>query len=111
MSKSITAALWSGLIFPGAGHLYLKLYGRGISLIVVSAICLVIILSNVAEQSMAVVAKIQADGGNIDPSRILEMASQGSSASVDTQSFNIAMIVFSVCWIVGVVDAYRLGKR
>ena len=110
MSKSITGALWSGLVFPGAGHLYLKSYRRGISLIVVSAICLVIILANVAEQSMAVVAKIQADGGNIDPSRILEMASQGS-ASVDTQSFNIAMIVFFVCWIVGVVDAYRLGKR
>ena len=110
MSKSITGALWSGLVFPGAGHLYLKSYRRGISLIVVSAICLVIILANVAEQSMAVVAKIQADGGNIDPSRILEMASQGS-ASADTQSFNIAMIVFMVCWIIGVVDAYRLGKR
>ena len=110
MSKSISAALWSGMIFPGAGHLYLKSYKRGISLIVVSAICLAIILSNAAEQALAVAAKIQADGGNIDPSRILEMASQGS-ASADTQSFNIEMIVFMVCWIVGVVDAYRLGKR
>ena len=110
MSKSVTAALWSGLVFPGAGHLFLKSYGRGIGLIVVSAISLSIIVSQAAEQALAVVAKIQADGGNIDPSRILEMASQGS-ASADTQSFNIAMIVFMVCWIVGVVDAYRLGKR
>lgn len=110
MSKSVTAALWSGLVFPGAGHLFLKSYGRGIGLIVVSAISLSIIVSHAAEQALAVVAKIQADGGNIDPSRILEMASQGS-ASADTQSFNIAMIVFMVCWIVGVVDAYRLGKR
>lgn len=88
----------------------MKSYGRGIGLIVVSAISLSIIVSHAAEQALAVVAKIQADGGNIDPSRILEMASQGS-ASADTQSFNIAMIVFMVCWIVGVVDAYRLGKR
>ena len=110
MTTSIKAALWSGLVFPGAGHLFLKSYGRGIGLIVVSAISLSIIVSHAAEQALAVVAKIQADGGNIDPSRILEMASQGS-ASADTQSFNIAMIVFMVCWIVGVVDAYRLGKR
>ena len=110
MTTSIKAALWSGLVFPGAGHLFLKSYGRGIGLIVVSAISLSIIVSHAAEQALAVVAKIQADGGNIDPSRILEMASQGS-ALADTQSFNIAMIVFMVCWIVGVVDAYRLGKR
>ena len=110
MTASIKAALWSGLVFPGAGHLFLKSYGRAIGLIVVSAISLSIIVSHAAEQAMGVVAKIQADGGVPDLNRILEMASQ-ASASADTQSVNITMIVFMVCWIIGVVDAYRLGKR
>lgn len=110
MSKSIKAALWSGLVFPGAGHLFLQRYGRGIGLIGVSAICLFIIVSNAAEQAMAVVAKIEADGVMPDPSRILALASQGSAAA-DTQSLSIATMVLLVCWIVGVLDAYRLGKR
>ncbi|MBT9612928.1 MAG: hypothetical protein IV108_06655 [Burkholderiales bacterium] len=110
MSKSIKAALWSGLVFPGAGHLFLKFNGRGIGLIAVSAICLFIIVSNAAEQAMAVLAKIEADGGMVDSSRVLALASQGS-VSADTQSLSIAMMVLIVCWIVGVADAYRLGKR
>ncbi len=110
MSKSIKAALWSGLVFPGAGHLFLKFNGRGIGLITVSAICLFIIVSNATEQAMAVLEKIEADGGMLDPSRVSELVSQAST-SVGTPTLTIATMVLIVCWILGVADAYRLGKR
>ncbi|MDP1683379.1 MAG: hypothetical protein Q8L39_16605 [Burkholderiales bacterium] len=110
MSKSIKAALWSGLVFPGAGHLYLKCYGRGIGLIAVSAFCLFIIISKSTEQAMAVLEKIEADGGMVDPSRVLALVSQAST-SVGTPTLTIATMVIIACWVVGVVDAYRLGKR
>ena len=110
MSKSIKAALWSGLVFPGAGHLFLKFNGRGIGLIAVSAICVFIIVSTATEQAMAVLQKIEAEGGVLDLSRVVALASQASTAA-DTPTLTIAMTVLIVCWIVGVVDAYRLGKR
>lgn len=110
MSKSIKAALWSGLVFPGAGHLFLKCYGRGIGLIAVSAICLFIIVSKATEQALAVLEKIEAEGGMVDPNRIAELAFQ-ASALAGTPTLTIATMVLIVCWIVGVADAYRLGRR
>lgn len=110
MSKSIKAALWSGLVFPGAGHLYLKRYGRGVVLIAVSAICLVIIASKAAAQVMAVLGQIEAEGGMIDPSRVSELASRATVAA-DTPALSTAIMVLIVCWVLGLVDAYRLGRR
>lgn len=110
MSKSIKAALWSGLVFPGVGHLFLKSYGRGIGLIAVSAICLFIIVSSATNQAMAVLEKIEADGGMVDPSRVAELLSQASTPA-GTHALSIATTVLIACWIVGMVDAYRLGKR
>lgn len=110
MSKSIKAALLSGLIFPGVGHLYLKSYGRGIALLVLSAICLFILTSKVFDQANAVLQKIQAEGGVMDPARILELASQTPPAA-DTPALSVATLGLIACWVIGVVDAYRLGKR
>jgi len=36
MSRSTTAVLLSALVLPGAGHLYLKHYPRGLALIAIS---------------------------------------------------------------------------
>lgn len=109
MSKSIKAALWSGLVLPGAGHLFLKKNGRGIGLISVSAVCLYIIVSNVLAQAVAVLTKIETDGVMVNPGQIIELVSQRSAVSAPP-SLNIAMMMLALCWIVGVVDAYRLGK-
>ena len=110
MSKSIKAVLWSALVFPGAGHVFLKRYGRGIGLIAVSAICLFILISKATEQAMVVLDKIEADGGAVDPSRISELVSQASTPAA-SQMLTIATTVLIVCWVIGVVDSYRLGKR
>jgi len=109
MNKSIKAALWSGLMFPRAGHLFLKINGRGLVLISMSAVCFYIIASNVLAQAVAVLTKIEADGVTVKPGQILELASQVSAASAPP-SLNIAMMMLALCWFVGVVDAYRLGK-
>ena len=110
MSKSIKAALLSALIFPGAGHVYLKSYGRGIALLVLSAIFIFILMSKVFDQANAVLQKFQAEGGVIDPARILELASQ-TSPTADTPALGVATLGLIACWLIGVADAYRLGKR
>lgn len=110
MSKSIKAALLSALIFPGVGHLYLKSNGRGIALLVLSALCLFVLTSKVFDQANAVLQKLQAEGGLIDPTRILELASQTAPAA-DTPALGVATLGLLACWFIGVIDAYRLGKR
>lgn len=110
MSKSLKVALLSGLIFPGAGHLYLKSYGRGITLIGVSAICVFILMSKVFDQANAVLQKMQAEGSVFDPARIVELAAQTPPAA-DTPALGVATVGLIACWFIGVIDAYRLGKR
>ena len=115
MSKSMTAALLSGLIFPGVGHLYLKSHGRGIALLVLSAICFFVLMAKVFDQANAVLQKVQAEGGIMDPARILavaaEMAAQTPPPAADTTALGVATLGLIACWVIGVVDAYRLGKR
>lgn len=110
MKRPIAAALLSGLVFPGLGHLYLKRYSRGAALIAVSAISLFVIFFKAADQIMAVMGKAEAEGGILDPSQVLEWLSQAASTP-GPPALALASWVFIACWAFGLVDAYRLGRR
>ena len=109
MSRSATAVVLSALVLPGAGHLYLKHYRRGIAFIVVSLACLWILVDRVMQQASAVLEQLEAAGGAVDPGQLTDWAAQASSASGGTPA-TVASLVLAACWLVGIVDAYRLGK-
>ena len=110
MTKSTKAALWSGLVFPGTGHLFLKYYFRGGVLIALSLISLWVLIAQATQQVSATLDKIQLDGGPLDLNSLSTLATQASAAT-DNSFANYASIVLLVCWIAGTVDAYRLGKK
>ena len=90
MKRSTKAALLSGLIFPGIGHMYLKRY--------------------VVTTALEVAEKIQSESGGValDMGAITDLVSQQSSGA--EQPTNIAMIALVVCWVVGIADSYRQGR-
>jgi hypothetical protein len=107
MSRSTTAALLSTLVLPGTGHLYLKHFPRGIALIAISLACLWIIVKNAMQQASLVLDKIGSEGIVPDASQLSDLVSQSSSGT----GSSIATLVLVGCWLIGIVDAYRLGKR
>lgn len=109
MSKSTTALLLSALIVPGAGHLFLKRSGRGAALIAASLACLWIIADRAMQQAAVVLEQLQSEGGAVDAARISDLAAQASS-SPGSSLATIASVVLLGCWLVGMIDAYRLGK-
>lgn len=109
MSKSVKAALLSGLVLPGVGQYYLghKLRGGIFMLVVFAAIFALV--KEASKQAQTVIEQIQQQGGSVSPERMFELASQ-STHQADGFLINVAMFILLGSWIFSVVDAYRLGK-
>lgn len=109
MRKSTTAMILSALVFPGAGHLYLKHVGRGITLIAISLACLWILVDRVMQQASMVLETLESEGGALDAGRLSDLITQTSNSSGST-AVTVATLVLAGCWVAGVVDTYRIGK-
>ena len=109
MSRSTNAVLLSALVLPGAGHLYLKNYPRGIALIVASLACLGVLVERVMQQASIVLDKLASEGDAVDPGRLADLVAQASN-DPGSLVVTVASLVLAGCWVIGIVDAYRLGK-
>ena len=109
MSRSTNAVLLSALVLPGAGHLYLKHYPRGIALIVTSLTCLGVLVERAMQQASIVLEKLASEGDGVDPGRLADLVAQASSGP-GSLVVTVASLVLAGCWVIGIVDAYRLGK-
>ncbi len=110
MNNSLKGALLSGLVFPGLGQIILKHYQRGIALMVTVLVGLSVIVVKATQQAFIILEKIESEGGPIDMSTISNAATQASTTS-DNFIFNVVAILIIICWIVGIVDAYRIGNQ
>jgi len=107
MSRSTTAVLLSALVLPGAGHLYLKHVSRGLALIAVSLACLWVIVDSALQQVTIVLDQLESGEAALDTGHISELVAQTSGSS----GSSMATLVLIGCWLAGMVDAYRLGRK
>ena len=110
MGKAFRAFLFSALVFPGAGHIYLKVYSRGVALIAVTLVCLAIVISVATREALTVVDQIEAQGGIASTEQLMKLATE-AEAKGNSDLQNIATYVLLGCWIFGMVDAVRLGAK
>ncbi len=110
MNNSLRAALLSGLVFPGLGQVILKHRKRGITLMLAVSVSLLVIIVKAVQQALTILEKIESEGGPIDISTISNAATQAST-TYDSPIFKLLLLFIIFCWIIGVVDAYRIGKR
>ena len=110
MRKSTKAVLLSALVFPGIGHLYVKKYLPGLILITASFAAIYYLMSKTVENALQISAKIQSGTVPLDVEAINELVSAQSSGA-DAPLYNMATIALTVCWLVGIFDAYRLGRE
>lgn len=110
MSRSIKSVLLSGLVFPGAGHLYLKKYRMATVLIITTIGCLSFLIMKAVEKAVSILEEIEASGAAINAQNIVEI-SASATGNTDTTSTSIATLLIVICWFVGIIDAYRSGKK
>lgn len=109
MKKAVKGALWSGLIWPGLGQIALKRYKRGIALALGTTVILAAIVVKAARLALVVVDKMVQQGGPLDGAAVYNAAVQATAGN-GAGSFNWLALLLVACWIVGIVDAYLIGK-
>lgn len=110
MNNSLKGALLSGVVFPGLGQIILKHYKRGIALMLTVLASLLVIVVKAVQQALTILEKINLEGGAINMSTISNIATKAST-TFDSLIFNFVLLLMIFCWVIGVVDAYRIGKK
>jgi len=110
MSQAMKGTLLSALVFPGAGQLALRSYVRGFTLLAIVTVSLVLIIVGVMVEAEAVLAEVQSRGGVLDLTEITRL-SEAAVSSSDHALVGYAGWAILVCWVVGIVDAWRTGRR
>lgn len=108
MTKSTKAALLSGLIFPGIGHIVLKQYRRGSILMLVALVAISAVVKIAFQQAQAIVDRVISGETSLDAGVISELLAD-SSNDTDGLVSSISMVVFIACWLFGIIDSYRVG--
>jgi hypothetical protein len=109
MSKSGKAALLSALVFPGAGHLFLKKHLTGAILLCASLAALYLIAADIWEKALAIVEKIERGEVSPDVAAIAELLSRQPMGN-ESHLLNAALPVLIICWLIGIADSYRCGR-
>jgi hypothetical protein len=110
MKNSIKGVLLSGLVFPGLGQVILRHYKRGAVIMFTVLVNLSVVIVIAVQNALAILEKIGSEGGVIDMSTISNAATQASTPS-ESLIFKLLLLLIIFCWIIGVVDAYRIGKK
>ena len=110
MNNALKGALLSGLIFPGLGQVALKHYKRGAVIMLTVIVSMAVVAVKAVQHALAILEKIELEGGIISMDTILNAATQASADS-GSLTFNLLFLLITVCWIIGTVDAYRIGKK
>lgn len=110
MKKAWKAALLSGIVFPGVGQLWLKRYLRGIILILAVCASAAVVVSKSARQAMDILEKLENEGGTVDMGALMNAVNHAAPAPDDSMA-RVAMIVMVGGWVVGMVDAYLVGRK
>lgn len=110
MNNALKGALWSGLMWPGLGQVVLKRYKRGAAIILAVGVLLAAIVVRATQLAYATLEKMELQGGAVDMGAISKAAAQ-ASAGAGSLSFNLLSWLILAFWIIGIVDAYIIGRK
>lgn len=108
MKRSTRAVLLSGLVFPGLGHIFLKQYLRGSILVLIALATASVIIRFAIQQAQVIVDGVVSGDISVDAGAMTELLSNASSGS-DSTAVTVSTIIFGACWLIGIVDSYRVG--
>ncbi|MDH4054311.1 MAG: hypothetical protein OEV58_02865 [Gammaproteobacteria bacterium] len=108
MKKSTKAALLSSLIFPGIGHLALKSYLRGLGLMSLSLIAFAYVVNVAYQRATLIVDRMYSGDIALDTGAIAAAAAD-AGVGTDNLAEKFFLLVLAGCWVIGIVDSYRLG--
>ena len=109
MRNSVKAALFSALLFPGLGHFILRKHVRGALLAGISIVCLCVLVFTAFEIAQQISNEILSGEMPLDPVQISDEVTRRSADGGFWRS-DLPTYLFIACWLVGIVDSWRVGR-
>lgn len=110
MNKATKAALFSALLIPGWGQIYLKYYKRGLAFIVPVLMGILAMVWMVVQVGMAVIRAAPVAKETVQIGNAVRITSDALKV-IDLSTFLLIFFLIVVLWILSIVDAYYLGKK
>ena len=109
MKLSTKAALYSAIVFPGAGYFIVKNKLRGGIALSISLGCLVVFMIEAFNKAQIIAGKIVSGEIPYDINIIRDQIPLTPGVFA-TEFIMVTTICIALVWIVGGIDSYRLGK-
>jgi len=109
MKRSVKAALFSCLVFPGVGQMYLRRFARGMAFMLPAIAGFVFMVNYAVEQALSLVGEMESGAVPLDATSIAELVTT-TPGGPETMMLNIATYVIVACWVASIIDAYRIGS-
>ena len=109
MTRSVKAVLLSALVFPGAGHFYLKRYLVGALLAGAALVSFYALATGAMDTALQVADRIERGAVAPDAAAIDELITQQSAAHQGLLG-SLAPDLLLVCWLAGIADSWRVGR-
>ena len=71
-------------------------------------VALSVIVTRVIQRALTIIDRINSGDISLETDAIAEMVSNSTSGA-DSLVENTALIVLGACWLIGIIDSYRLG--
>ena len=110
MNPAIKAALFSALLFPGWGQIYLKKYKRGILIILPVVAGILFLTWAIVQVAVTVLKAAPLKKETVDFSAVVNLTSSSIKA-LDFYYFLFIFLLIFFFWVFSIVDAYLLGKK
>jgi hypothetical protein len=110
MNLAVKAAIYSALLFPGWGQIYLKNYKRGIAIILPVLFCIISLCWIIIRVVTNVIKATPLKKGTMDMQSIFKIIAD-SMKVLDSRYMAFILLPIILLWIISIVDAYFLGKK
>jgi len=110
MNIATKAALFNALLFPGWGQISLKMYKKGILIIIAVVAGISSILWSVVQTTIVLLKAAPFKKGTVTFSAVIQLAIDSIKALNLSYLF---LILFSMVllWIFSIIDAYMVGEK
>jgi hypothetical protein len=120
LTKATKAALYSALIFPGAGLLWLKHYKRAAIFITPTLLALWYLCSTLYKSIAPVYMQMLSDAQDgtlvIDPTNLSALYIKlhqeiYQAIAIHHEQLNLAKIILVAAWLCSIISSYFMGKK
>ena len=110
MRHAVRGAFLSGLVYPGAGQIALKRYGRGIAFALAVTVGLIALLVRIVQDGLAVIDGCESADSLFDIS-LLPQTALGVFGLRELLVILGLLAAVILLWAMSALDAYVIGRR